>query len=379
LGAKSVKNAPKNKTFISMEQYKYSLDKSSKKHDCPDCLEMSFVYYVDNATGKYLAPHFGRCDRETNCGYHKAPTKGKKAFNIPFLSLKSISELAYKLTDINGIVSIVPKSQILEQAKNDCWIAEWYLKTSTINYLSNESKYFNTGITEIVNVVTAKEPPTPIDPSYHSKGLVKKLFELRPTPDNLTEFLYSKFESDEVDKAKQNYLITGVNQFWKRATIFWQIDDKEQIHGGKVMLYIKSTGKRKKQPYNHINWVHKALKNDNFNLCQCLFGLHRINEDNQKTIAIVESEKTAIVMSIFIPDFIWLAAGSKQNLKLELLKPIKKRNIVLFPDKGEFENWSKKANELNQLGFKIGVSELVEQTDFENGFDLADYYFLTDE
>ena len=34
-----------------------------------------------------------------------------------------------------------------------------------------------------------------------------------------------------------------------------------------------------------------------------------------------------------------------------------------------------KATELNALGFKIAVSDLIELTDFENGFDLADYYF----
>lgn len=27
-------------------------------------------------------------------------------------------------------------------------------------------------------------------------------------------------------------------------------------------------------------------------------------------------------------------------------------------------------------GFKIAVSEIIEQTDFENGFDLVDYYFM---
>ena len=47
----------------------------------------------------------------------------------------------------------------------------------------------------------------------------------------------------------------------------------------------------------------------------------------------------------------------------------------MFPDKGEFDNWSKKTIELNNLGFTIVVSELIEQTDFENGFDLADYCF----
>ena len=58
-----------------------------------------------------------------------------------------------------------------------------------------------------------------------------------------------------------------------------------------------------------------------------------------------------------------------------MLKPIKKRNVVSFPDKGEYNNWLNKATELNAIGFKLSVSDLIEQTDFENGYDLADYYF----
>ena len=84
-------------------------------------------------------------------------------------------------------------------------------------------------------------------------------------------------------------------------------------------------------------------------------------------------------MSLFIPDYIWLAIGSKQNLKFNLLQPIKKRNIVLFPYKGEYFNWNNKATELNAIGFKIAVSDLIESTDFKNGFDLADYYFQVQE
>lgn len=42
--------------------------------------------------------------------------------------------------------------------------------------------------------------------------------------------------------------------------------------------------------------------------------------------------------------------------------------------KGEYASWLNTANELNNLGFKIAVSELIEKTDFENGFDLEDYY-----
>jgi hypothetical protein len=358
-----------------MEVFKYTLDNGSKKFLCPNCTKKTFVKYIETETGNYLSDDFGKCDREQNCNYHKAPPKGKKGYLIHFLSLKNISDKACKLTDVNGIINIIPKSQILEQTKNDCWVTEWYLKTSTINYLSCESKYFNNDEVCFTNLVTTKEPPPEFVSSFHNLELLNKMYFENSQIDNLTEFLKTKFSKDTVFKAIQNYFITGTNHFWNNSTAFWQIDGKEQIHACKIMQYDKFTGKRIKEPYNHINWLHKVTKEPDFNLCQCLFGLHRVNEDYQKTIAIVESEKTAIIMSIFIPDYIWIATGSKQNLKFELLKPVKKRNIVLFPDKGEYNNWLNKATELNAIGFKIAVSELIEQTDFGNGFDLADYYF----
>jgi hypothetical protein len=191
------------------------------------------------------------------------------------------------------------------------------------------------------------------------------LYNNEPINDNLTEYLSSIFTPDEVSTASQKYFLTGSNYYWSNATLFWQIDNKEQIHACKIMLYKKHTGKRIKEPYNHINWLHNALKEPEFNLKQCLFGLHLINTDYQKEIAIVESEKTAIIMSIFLPQFIWIATGSKSNFKIELLEPLKKRKCIAFPDKGEFNNWNNKAKELQTIGYKIAVSNLLEQTSFK--------------
>ncbi|PIY10422.1 MAG: hypothetical protein COZ17_09870 [Flavobacteriaceae bacterium CG_4_10_14_3_um_filter_33_47] len=243
--------------------------------------------------------------------------------------------------------------------------------------MNNESKCFNTDEVSFVNEVKtiATEP---IKPSFHSHQLQDDLiraYDSQKHDDNLTAYLLKNFSFDEVQKATQYYYVTGTNYFWNNATVFWQIDNKEQIRGAKIMLYNKHTGKRIKEPYNHINWLHKAIKEPDFNLSQCLFGLHLINEDYQKNIAIVESEKTAIVMSIFLSDFIWLATGSKSNFKFDTLEPLKKRNVIAFPDKGEYNNWLNKSIELNGKGFKIAVSNLLEQTEFNNGFDLADYFF----
>jgi hypothetical protein len=362
-----------------MATFKFSLDKSSKKFICPNCNKKTFVYYVDAEKGKYLTTDYGRCDREQNCGYHKAPPKGKKAYLIDFLTIKKISDKACKLVDVNGFISIVPTSQILEQKESKCFITEWYLKNSNIQYSNNEIKYFNTDNIEIINEVKAIKQPDPIKPSFHSLQLQDKIireYESQQFDDNLTTYLLSQFTVDEVQRATQNYYLTGANYFWNNATLFWQIDTKEQIHACKIMLYNKLTGTRIKEPYNYINWLHNTLKEPEFNLNQCLFGLHLINTDYQKEIAIVESEKTAIMMSIFLPQYIWIATGSKSNFKFELLKPLKKRKCIAFPDKGEFDAWNTKANELNQQGFKIAVSNLLEKTAFKNGFDLADYYLI---
>ena len=117
-----------------MSTFRYSLDKSSKKFICPNCNKKTFVFYVDTKTGNYLPADYGRCDREQNCKYHKAPPKGKRGHLIHFLTLKNISDKASKLVDVNCVISMIPNSQILEQNQKNCFISEWYLKTSTINY-----------------------------------------------------------------------------------------------------------------------------------------------------------------------------------------------------------------------------------------------------
>ena len=206
---------------------------------------------------------------------------------------------------------------------------------------------------------------------------------------NFAKFLYKHFAKDEVENCIAKYNI-GTSKHWEGATVFWQINQNQKVHAGKIILFDENTGKRIKNPFPHINWVHKKINKDKFNLKQCLFGLH-LNKTGVatllqrpiaiplqyhcNTIAIVESEKTAIIMSLFIPEYLWMATGSKQNLKLQLLEPIKNENIVVYPDKGEFEYWNKKVIELQKLGFKIKCSSIVENTEFETGTDLADVYF----
>jgi hypothetical protein len=69
---------------------------------------------------------------------------------------------------------------------------------------------------------------------------------------------------------------------------------------------------RVKGPQAFVSWAHSELKLHDFRLKQCLFGEHLL-KNSSSPVMLVESEKTAVVMSHFIPDYIWLATGGKNG------------------------------------------------------------------
>jgi hypothetical protein len=61
------------------EKFPFHLDKTSKKYICPQCNKKRFVIYVNAETLEPINEYaFGRCDRESECGYHNAPQIEKK-------------------------------------------------------------------------------------------------------------------------------------------------------------------------------------------------------------------------------------------------------------------------------------------------------------
>lgn len=205
---------------------------------------------------------------------------------------------------------------------------------------------------------------------------------------NLYKFL-CRLLSENSAKALCNTYNVGTSRHWTGASVYWQVDVNNNIRTGKVMLYDPETGKRihKKQ-----TWVHSLLKLENFNLSQCLFGEHllSLNDHRDKTIALVESEKTAIIASNFLPSVLWLATGGLDLLNPatnpEKFMPLVGKNVILYPDlskankfNGEtaYKNWCRKANFLKYLRVNVCVSNLLEEygsdEEREKGFDIADY------
>jgi len=104
----------------------------------------------------------------------------------------------------------------------------------------------------------------------------------------------------------------------------------------------------------------------NYNLKQCFFGEHLLPKDHSVLIGITESEKTAVMASIMMPDLVWLAAGNIHGLDEDKCRALKNRTVLLFPDVGAYNLWTEYARTLN---LKIPTATDEERA---NGADMAD-------
>ena len=290
-----------------MKNYRYSLDKSSKKYICPECGRKTFVLYVDNHTGGSLHSTVGKCDRADNCGYHYPP---KEYF--------------------------------------------------TDNHTSSESKK---------RYAPRPKPPTKPQPSFINVELLKKSLS-NYEKNKFVQWLIGVVGETQTSEAVERYF---VGTLLNGGTCFWQIDLQGRIRTGKIITYDED-GHRRKDVMPPVQWVHSVLK-PNFNLSQCLFGEHLLS-DATKKVAIVESEKTAIIASIYLPNMIWLACGGSEGLNSDRCNVLRGRNVILFPDSVQYEKWSAKAKALSKI-CTASVSSLIEQQATEQerkaGFDIADY------
>jgi len=207
------------------------------------------------------------------------------------------------------------------------------------------------------------------EPSYMNPELIEKTM-VNYHMNSFVNYLRSSYDDCEVDQAIEKYRI-GTAMYLGGSTVFWQIDRQNRVHAGKIMKYEKSTGKRDKSIRGSINWAHSVMKLEEFNLSQCLFGEHLVTKEVRQ-VALVESEKSAIIMSIIIPDFTWLATGSKTGFKYESMKPLKEVEIHAFPDKGCYNDWFEKAQRMNAEGFSITVSKKMETDSIKDGDDIVD-------
>jgi hypothetical protein len=169
----------------------------------------------------------------------------------------------------------------------------------------------------------------------------------------------------------------GTSTHWPGASVFWQKDASGNVRTGKVMLF-DDTGHRVKEPRTMIYQIHKKLYPIGFALRQCFFGEHLLTTRPEAPVAIVESEKTAMVASIYFPEFVWIATGGSYGCKWTdpaVSSVLKGRNVTLFPDLGAYSLWAEKAKDLDTGATMISslLEKLASPDDYKKGLDIADY------
>ena len=219
--------------------------------------------------------------------------------------------------------------------------------------------------------------PKPI--SYIDKGIVGHTlsnYNINP----MFKYLSGLFGNEETIRIFDIYKV-GTAKKWGGSTVYWQIDYNGNVRTGKIMLYDSETSHRIKEPRSYVTWVHTDLHYEEYNLKQCFFGEHLLSAYPNKSVAIVESEKSALIATHFMPDFVWLATGGMHGcFKEDSVIVLKNRSVILCPDLGATEIWKGKIKLLSSICSRVVISEKLEQcaTDEQkkSGLDIADFLLM---
>ena len=102
------------------------------------------------------------------------------------------------------------------------------------------------------------------------------------------------------------------------------------------------------------------------------------NNPWSEKIGLVESEKTALIMSLVCPDHVWLATGGKQGFKEQMLAPLIGLEVAVYPDADALCDWYARIVEMNRtLGTRLHIPtwyyNLMDHPEaIARGLDLAD-------
>lgn len=317
-----------------MTEYRFHLQKyrPGSKTACPKCgRKACFTRYIDEAGEISFPGNVGKCDHINSCGYHYTP----KEYFRDNPTVKERLDGHERDGRARSAVRTVPEQEPKISFLPSDWV-EQSMRRYDINPLY---RYFSK--------VAGKE----------DTGRLFRLYRV------------------------------GTSRMWGGATVFWQIDRNGNVRAGKIMGYNAETGHRVKEPFNQVSWVHSVRKVQDFRMKQCLFGEHLLSDTSaaifSKPVAIVESEKTALIADHFIPDFTWLATGGMHGcFNSEAMQVLGGREVILFPDLKATEEWRQRLPMLGSVCRRATCSDLLEKiaTDGQRsqGLDIADFLLMED-
>lgn len=267
----------------------------------------------------------------------------------------------------------------------------------------SESLHFSVSDKIPVKADRVQQKPLKCHSKPYYLNLAKVVIERENDKSDFCQFLYTIFSEEQVKQAVSRY---HLGTTWDNHVIFWQIDCRGFIRAGKIMKYDTATGHRLRNGDKDANdWVHSRLRKqydrshaediastfrqigcqkniqpDKWQLSQVLFGEHLLhNTPKDVPVGIVESEKTAVIMSVVKPSMIWLSCGGFSSLRTCLQgshDSLLGRRIILFPDKTKGINfcdgWRQVASQFEDLS--LSVTDMMEHVLLPAGSDIADIF-----
>jgi hypothetical protein len=346
--------------------YRYILDKSNKKHLCPECNEKTFVLYLDKYTDDYLQEHYGRCDRESKCSYHLNPYQDGYARDIRMLGNGKDA----------GDMIMEKQNRKLKPAPEPFFIPNEVLRQTLKGYEQNVfiqnllSRVAYPFDTDYIEKVIAHYYLGTICEGYRAGGVT---FPFIDQDENVRAIQVKQFD-------KENHT-TGTDFLHSVYSKHPFINNSSPFD--------KETGIRRQiLP----DWIIQYRNNDL--KVSCLFGEHLLNKYPFNPIALVEAPKTAIYGTLYFglpirsENLIWLAVYNKSSFSFDKIKALKGREVFVFPDLSKdgftFSEWQRKATQFEKSlpGTRFVFSDLLEQlapeADKFDGNDLADYLIKQD-
>lgn len=340
------------------EDFRYVLEKGSRKFVCPECGEKRLVRYVDTVTGNYLPERYGRCD------------KG------------------------DGHYFVNPYS-------------DGYAKAVWEQERGNRSEFSNNWKPKRKKAIPQPTPePVFFDFETFKQTLQPESYEKNTFIQNLFHRVQFPFEVDDVTEVIQLYRLgTVANGYRAGAVTFPFIDINGNVRAVQVKQFdehnhttstdflhsiIEKQYIRNNKPVPE--WLKAYTKQDK--RITCLFGAHLLRQYPNNPVALVEAPKTAVYGTLYfgLPEtpesLIWLAVYNKSSFSFDKVSVLKGRTVFVFPDLSKdgstFKEWERKAKDFEKRlpGTCFIFSDLLEQfaseQDKQKGSDIADYLIRLD-
>lgn len=159
---------------------------------------------------------------------------------------------------------------------------------------------------------------------YIDPTVVKESLSQKPE-NNLLGYIRKTYGNEKTERAiNLYYLGTDPTGY----TLFWNVDKNLKVRKAKAVKY-DVTGKR-------TNRIRSLYLNEN-GYKACLYGEHllKYGKRDQDIYVLVESEKTAIISSIILPEYWWIAYGGINGLTKDKMKVLKGYRVLIIPDMSE--------------------------------------------